>query len=159
MINIIKLLWVESGKLRNWQIEFNVFDNCLKNGQISACFLIHFRLFKHTLQILQQICMWKDFPSSIQCRDSNSRPLEHESPPITTRPVLPPMCNLLPITKAKKSFSYLCQKMPTMCVASSRYITEAALSESDVKELKSKCCKRDGRFPGLDSLKRSILVN
>ena len=27
-------------------------------------------------------------PSSIWCRDSNSRPLEHESPPITTRPGL-----------------------------------------------------------------------
>ena len=29
-------------------------------------------------------------PYSIWCRDSNSRPLEHESPPITTRPGLPP---------------------------------------------------------------------
>ena len=27
---------------------------------------------------------------SIQCWDSNPRPLEHESPPITTRPGLPP---------------------------------------------------------------------
>ena len=27
--------------------------------------------------------------SSIWCRDSNSRPLDHESPPITTRPGLP----------------------------------------------------------------------
>ena len=27
-------------------------------------------------------------PSSIWCQDSNSRPLEHESPPITTRPGL-----------------------------------------------------------------------
>ena len=27
-------------------------------------------------------------PSSIRCRDSNSRPLEHESSPITTRPGL-----------------------------------------------------------------------
>ena len=32
----------------------------------------------------------KKCPSSIRYRDSNSRPLEHESPPITTRPVLPP---------------------------------------------------------------------
>ena len=30
----------------------------------------------------------KKCPSSIQCRDSNSRLLEHESPPITTRPGL-----------------------------------------------------------------------
>ena len=29
-------------------------------------------------------------PSSMQCRDSNTRPLEHESPPITTSPGLPP---------------------------------------------------------------------
>ena len=34
--------------------------------------------------------MWKKYPSSIWCRDSNSRPLEHEPPPITTRPGLPP---------------------------------------------------------------------
>ena len=31
-------------------------------------------------------------PSSIQCRDSNTWPLEHESPPLTTRPGLSPMC-------------------------------------------------------------------
>ena len=29
-------------------------------------------------------------PSSIRCRDSNPRPFKHESPPITTRPGLPP---------------------------------------------------------------------
>ena len=29
-------------------------------------------------------------PSSIWCLDSNPRPLEHESPAITTRPGLPP---------------------------------------------------------------------
>ena len=33
--------------------------------------------------------------SSIQCRDSNSQPLEHQSPPITTRPGLPPILNIL----------------------------------------------------------------
>ena len=32
----------------------------------------------------------KKCPSSIWCRDSNSRPLELESPPTTTRPGLPP---------------------------------------------------------------------
>ena len=30
-------------------------------------------------------------PSSIQCQDSNSQPLEHEPPPITTIPGLPPL--------------------------------------------------------------------
>ena len=34
-------------------------------------------------------------PSRIWCRDSNLRPLEHESPPITTRPGLPPFHNLM----------------------------------------------------------------
>ena len=29
-------------------------------------------------------------PSSLRCRDSNPRPLEHESPPKSTRPGLPP---------------------------------------------------------------------
>ena len=32
------------------------------------------------------------FPSSIRRRDSNPRPLEHESTPITTRPGLPLNC-------------------------------------------------------------------
>ena len=32
-------------------------------------------------------------PSSILCQDSNSLPLKHESPPITTRPELPPTKN------------------------------------------------------------------
>ena len=32
----------------------------------------------------------KKCPPSIQCWDWNSQPLEHESPPITTRPGLPP---------------------------------------------------------------------
>ena len=32
-------------------------------------------------------------PCSIRCLDLNSRPSEHESPPITTRPRLPPYFN------------------------------------------------------------------
>ena len=42
------------------------------------------------LQILQQINVKKCL-SSIWCRDLNPRPLEHDSPPITTRPGLPPI--------------------------------------------------------------------
>ena len=41
---------------------------------------------------IQQINVEKS-PSRIQCWDSNSRPLEHESPPICTRPGLPPEKN------------------------------------------------------------------
>ena len=50
---------------------------------------VYFRLFKQTIQFLQQINV-KKCPSSIWCWDSNPRPSEHESPPITTRPGLPP---------------------------------------------------------------------
>ena len=50
-------------------------------------FFIYFCLSKHTVQFLQQINV-KKCPSSIQCWDSNPQPLEHESPPITTRPAL-----------------------------------------------------------------------
>ena len=48
-------------------------------------FFIYFHLSKHTFLFLQIINV-KKCASRIWCRDSNSRPLEHESPPITTRP-------------------------------------------------------------------------
>ena len=49
-----------------------------------------FSSFATTVQFLQQINV-KKCSSSIQCWDSNPLPLEHESPPITTRPGLPPI--------------------------------------------------------------------
>ena len=53
-------------------------------------FYIYFRLFKQTsLQFLQQLNV-KKCPSNIRCQDSNSQPLANESPPITSRPGLPP---------------------------------------------------------------------
>ena len=54
-----------------------------------ASFLFIFGLFKQTIQLLQQINV-KKCPSSIRRWDSNPRPLERESTPITTRPGLPP---------------------------------------------------------------------
>ena len=50
-------------------------------------FFIYFRLFKHTLQFLQQINV-KKCPSSIRYQVSNPQPFGCESPPITTRPGL-----------------------------------------------------------------------
>ena len=49
-------------------------------------FFIYFRLFKQTILTtnIREKMLW---PSSIWCQDLNLRPLEHESPPITTRPV------------------------------------------------------------------------
>ena len=50
-----------------------------------------FGLFKQTLKQFYNKSIWKmSIPSSIWCRDSNPRALDHESPPITTRPGLPP---------------------------------------------------------------------
>ena len=68
---------------------------------------IYFRLFKHTLQILQQ-----KSPSSIRCWDLNSRPLEHESPSITTRPGLPPQIQLL---KYNIMMWYVLLTLPIVC--------------------------------------------
>ena len=62
-------------------------------------FFLYFRILKHTLQFLQQINV-KKCPSSIRCQDLNSQPLEHEYPPITTRPGLPPL-NVDPINDLK----------------------------------------------------------
>ena len=60
----------------------------LKNGPFQP-FFVYFRLFKQTLQILQQINV-KKCPSRIRSWDLNSQPSANESPPITTRPGLPP---------------------------------------------------------------------
>ena len=62
----------------------------LKKWANPGLFFVYFRSFsnKH-YKFLQQIFV-KKYPSSIRCPDSNPRPLECESPSITTRPGLPP---------------------------------------------------------------------
>ena len=62
---------------------------------IPGLFFVYFYLFKQALQALQalqflQQIIVKKCLSSIRCWDSNPRPLELESPPITTRPGLLP---------------------------------------------------------------------
>ena len=65
-----------------------------KMGQPWPLFRFYFRSFHtNTTTILQQIYV-KKCPSSIRCRDSNPRPSEHESPPITTRPRLRPTASM-----------------------------------------------------------------
>ena len=61
----------------------------LKNGPTPASFSFIYCFSKHTLQFLQQLNV-KKCPSSIWCRDSNSRPLELEPHPITNGPGLLP---------------------------------------------------------------------
>ena len=65
---------------------------------ILSIFFVYFRLFKQTLQFLQQIYVKKRnvHPVSIWHRYLNPRPLEYKSPPLTTR--LPPF-----IFKLKKT--------------------------------------------------------
>ena len=57
-----------------------------KNGSSPVSFYL-FSSFQTNITILTAIFLC---PSSIQHWDSNPLPLEHESPPITTRPGLPP---------------------------------------------------------------------
>ena len=71
-------------KCLNWSIPaFYPF----KNGPTPASFWFIFGLFKQTIQFYKNIC--EKCPSSKWCRDSNPRPSERESLPITTRPGLP----------------------------------------------------------------------
>ena len=73
--------------------------NCLKNGPSPDSFCLFFVFSNITIFVT------KNYSSSMQCRDSNSQPFELDSPPITTRPGLPPMnsCNL-PWIKLRRWF-------------------------------------------------------
>ena len=60
-------------------------------------------------------------PSSIWCRDSNSRPLEHESPPITTRPGLTPKLYVNFVIKLESKWM-VCLRGNTHCYAALIYL-------------------------------------
>ena len=60
-----------------------------KKWAIPGLSFIYFRLFKQTLQFLYQINV-KNVHPEYSGWYSNPCPLEHESPPITTRLGLPP---------------------------------------------------------------------
>ena len=64
------------------------------NGPTPISSLFIFGLFKQTIQFLQQIISMS-CPSSKWHWDSNPRPFERQSPPITTRPGLPPSIQLI----------------------------------------------------------------
>ena len=59
-------------------------------------------------------CEKMSCPSSIRRRDSNPRPLDHESPPITTRSGLPPnMAIYLTLCNLFKPLATFLPKLPT----------------------------------------------
>ena len=77
-----------SATLRNYKTNFiQDLCPCFKIGP--ASFIMYFRYFQTntTTNFITNIC--EKCPSSMRCWDSNARPLECESPPITTRPGLP----------------------------------------------------------------------
>ena len=60
-----------------------------ENWAMPGLFFIYFRLFKQTLQFLQQI--YVKIPSSNVVMELNPQPSDYEFPPLTTGPVpLPP---------------------------------------------------------------------
>ena len=84
--------------------DFNFVIVFLK-GPFSSSLSFIFGLFKHIIQILQQINV-KKCPYSIRCRDSNSQPFDYESP-LTTRPGLPSeLCYYFPLLAAFDSIAF-----------------------------------------------------
>ena len=69
----------------------------LFNGTFSASFSFIFSLKRKTIEFLQQTLIFftkinvKKYQASLWCWDSNPGALEHESPPLTTRPGLSPL--------------------------------------------------------------------
>ena len=59
-------------------------------------FLIYIQSFQKIVKTILLHINVKNDPSSMQCRDSNSQPLDHQSPPTTTRPGIDPIEIFLP---------------------------------------------------------------
>ena len=85
---------------RKWDEDGETSIRAIFSSAIPGLFFIYFRLFKQALQFLQQINV-KQCPSSIRHWDSNPQPLEIESPPITTRPGLPPVKKFVTVSDYK----------------------------------------------------------
>ena len=85
-----------------------------KMGQ-PGLFFIYFRSFSNKHQYNFTTINVKKCPSSIRHRDSNPRPSECESPPITTRPGLPPKPQSFvpPIDTPFTSLRYTIKSPPT----------------------------------------------
>ena len=78
----------------------------LKKGHPRPLFRLFLGFFKQTTIITNN--QWYRYPSSIRRRDSNPRPLEHESSSITTIPGLPPSIRFFILPKsARLTFKFL----------------------------------------------------
>ena len=115
-----------------------------KKWAIIGLFFCLFSSFQTNITILMTNKCEK-CPSSIWCLDLNSQPLEHKSPPITTRPGLP----------------------PSNCLLHAKASNAARLNGPSVsKELKSSrqwlwhsTVAFDTRGPGFESNHRQLLLN
>ena len=78
------ILWNFSAVNLTWKVDLMFF---LKNGPTSASFIAYFRSFQtNIITILQQIYVHPVYGAGIRTNNL----LEHESPPITSRPKHPP---------------------------------------------------------------------
>ena len=82
---LLQSKWVFSGE----SITGVLFDWFFLNGPSPAYFLFIFVFSNNHYNFTTTKC--EKCPYGSRCRDSNPRPSEHESPPVTTRPGLPPI--------------------------------------------------------------------
>ena len=82
---------------------------------------VYFRSFSNKQCQFFNKLMWK-CPSSIWCRDSNSQPSDYESPPLTTRPGLPPKVVLV------LYWSIMTRHLPTYLQSSKRFFLLGSFS-------------------------------
>ena len=84
----------------------------LKMGQPRPLFHLFSSFQTHITNFTTNRYGKKVHPVYLRCWDSNSRPWEHESPPITTRPGLPPNRRAFFVSKVKllNFFVSLCRK-------------------------------------------------
>ena len=103
---------------------------------ILGLYSIYFRLFIETIQILQQINV-KKCPSSIQCWDSNSQPSDFESPPLTTKPGLPPLSINLCLVQSISPYlhQFICPVCSRLILANSRESSYVKIQQVKVKAI------------------------
>ena len=87
--NFRKLVKVLLRHFKEWHGLFQLIKLIFyNNGPCPTSFRL-FSSFQTNIIAIFTTNKCEKFPSSKQCWDSNPQPLEHESPPITTRPGLP----------------------------------------------------------------------